>query len=99
MQTLAEETEARFAGLCSLVALSDPPLPSVLLDLDKKLSIPGCLDSGAFLLQMIKDKLSPVPLKWRQNSVRNDHVNCGCSEHPQLNESTIEHFKLHRKVF
>ena len=31
----AEETEARFAGLCSLVALSDPPFPSVRLDLDK----------------------------------------------------------------
>lgn len=58
----AEETEARFAGLCSLVALSDPPFPSVRLDLDKKLSIPGCLDSGAFLLLMNKDKLSPVPL-------------------------------------
>ena len=58
----AEETEARFAGLCSLVALSDPPFPSVRLDLDKKLSIPGCLDSGAFLLLMNKDKLSPVSL-------------------------------------
>ena len=45
----AEETEARFAGLCSLVALSDPPFPSVRLDLD---NIPGCLDSGAFLLLM-----------------------------------------------
>ena len=32
------------------------------LDLDKKLSIPGCLDSGAFLLLRNKDKLSPVPL-------------------------------------
>lgn len=58
----AEETEARFAGLCSLVTLSDPPFPSVRLDLDKKLSIPGCLDSGAFLLLMNKDKLSPVSL-------------------------------------
>ena len=44
------------------VALSDPPFPSVRLDLDKKHSIPGCLDSGAFLLLMNKDKLSPVPL-------------------------------------
>ena len=57
----AEETEARFAGLRSLVALSDPPFPSVRLDLDKKLSIPGCVDSGAFLLLMNKE-LSPVPL-------------------------------------
>ena len=85
LQTLADETEARFAGLCSLVTLSDPPLPSVLLDLEKKLSIPGCLDSGAFLLLMIKDKLSLVPLKWRQNSVRN--------------ESTSEHFKRLARFF
>ena len=58
----AEETEARIAGLCSLFALSDLPFSPVHLDLDKKLSIPGCLDLGAFLLLMNKDKLSPVPL-------------------------------------
>ena len=49
----AEGTEATFAGLCGQAALSAPPFPSVHLDLEKKLSIPGCLDVESFLLFMV----------------------------------------------